>query len=186
MKIRPPRFLIPALFFAGALIASATEFDLGKMGTLTVDTPKGWTVQSKLSDNTGYAFTFESPGETHAKALILLFKLPRPQAVDRAEIDRNFTAVCERFVAQSVEGKAVLKPYKLQEGYGVYAVFTDRSLVGKPVVADDYKVMAPGILQPNASCQMVVTLFADDASGPEFAAMHKLVEGLRLTASHQP
>ncbi|MET0262750.1 MAG: hypothetical protein ABW223_07615 [Rariglobus sp.] len=168
-------------FSAFCLCAQAAHFDLGRTGDLYIDAPASWKVKSRLIEGVGYEFTFTPANGTNAKALITLVTQAAAKPVDPKKIDADFIQTCRPFVAASVEKKADLRRYQLKQGYGVYAIFTDAALVEQPAKPNDYKVMAPGLIQLTDSIQALATLFADDANGPEMAAMRAFVESLRIT-----
>lgn len=103
-----------------------------------------------------------------------------PMSLNKAGIEEKFKASCSRFVPDSVEGKIDLKEFKLAEGYGVYASFTDASLVGKPIQAGDYKVMTTGLLILNEKIMAIATVFTNDANGPEQKLLLKTVSSMKL------
>lgn len=178
-------FLVFAVFISG-LSADAANFDLGKTGDLFIDVPASWDVKTRLVEGKGYEFTVTPSNGINAKAVLAVVPLTPPHAVDAKRIDRDLAALCQRFVADSVEKKIVLQPYSLPDGYGAFSVFTDSSLVEQPAKPGDYKIIVPGLLQPTASFQVVAMLFADDAEGPELVALRKLAESVRLTPSAKP
>jgi hypothetical protein len=164
-----------------AIVVQATDYDLGKIGDLSVNAPSSWKVKTRQLGEIGYEISLVPANGANAKALLSIFALPKPREIDAKAIDAMLTQTCERFAPGSVEKKTTLRPYRLKQGYGVSAVFTDASLVGQPSKPNDYKVMSPGLIQLTPSSQIVVTLFADDTAAPEFAAMQAIVETLRLT-----
>jgi len=162
----------------------ATDFDLGKSGKLSALVAFGWTAKSRPLADTGIELTFTPTNQANAKAVVTVFtpKTPPPPATN-AELDRNFTALCRKYVPASVERTVTLKHYTLIKGHGAYALFTDSALVGIPPKPGDYKVMAPGFIKLSESIQLIVTLYADSADGPELAAMISTVESFHLTAT---
>jgi hypothetical protein len=169
------------------LSALATQFDLGKNGDLFIDVPDSWRVTTRLVEGTGYEFTFTSANGASTKGHFSLIALPSKRPIDRQQLDRDLTTLCQqRFVAASVEKKVTLQPYKLRQGYGAYSVFTDASLVDQPPKPDDFKVIAPGLLQPTEKILIVATLFTDDPAGAEFAALRKMTESVRITPPVKP
>ena len=171
-----------ALLLCFSVVAlQATDYDLGKLGDLSVNAPSSWKVKTRQLGESGYEISLTPANGANAKALFTLFTLPQPREINAKAIDAALTKTCQRFVSGSVEKTITLQPYKLQQGYGVAAVFTDASLLGQPSKPNDYKVMSPGLIQLTPAVQIVVTLFTDDTASPEFAAMRTIVEGLRLT-----
>ncbi len=178
-------FLVFAVFVSG-LSANAANFDLGKTGDLFIDVPASWDVKTRLVEGKGYEFIVTPSNGINAKAVLAVVPLTPPRAVDAKRIDRELTALCQRFVADSVEKKAVLQPFTLPNGYGAFSIFTDSSLVGQPAKPGDYKLIVPGLVQPTDSFQIVAMLFADDAEGPELVAMRNLTKSIRLTPPAKP
>jgi len=177
--------LFAALTFSALALLARADFDLGTHGVLHLTEPTGWKIESRETPGQGYGIAIAAPDSTD-KALISVHYLPAPKPIDRAKIDAQLTAFSQRFVDLSVEKKVVLKPYKLRQGYGVYTLFTDASLVGKPAKANDYKVAVSGMIQLNESTQILVTQATDDPSGANFAALQKVVEALRISPPAKP
>lgn len=72
---------------------------------------------------------------------------------------------------------ATITEIKVTKGIGVYSVFEDPTLMGKPPKQADYKVAIPMLvwLQPDVVLQ--ITLFTDDAASTDFT------EGLQMVRS---
>lgn len=172
---------ITLLLCFSCVTLQATDYDLGKLGELTVNAPASWKVKTRQLGEIGYEVSAVPTDGANAKVIFSIFPLPQPREIDAKAIDATLTKTCQRFVSGSVEKKITLHPYKLPQGYGVSAVFTDASLVGQPPKPNDYKVMSPGLLQLTPAVQIVVTLFADNTTAPEFSSMRAIVESLRLT-----
>ena len=103
-------------------------------------------------------------------------KGPATPTALRAELQRT----TEPFLQKSVEKKLDIKDFSLGQGFGAYCVFTDASLVGKTPKAGDYKVMGSGQIRPAADVLGALTLLSNAADGPEFNAMLKMVESMRV------
>jgi hypothetical protein len=173
------------LFFS-VLCCSAAEFDLGARGTLSLTVPEDWKVENReVKDRdgkpVGYAINFVPRNGAKAKGLINLIYttngIPSKEAV-RKEVLRT----TEPFLRRSVEKKAQLKELTLGSGFGIYAQFTDASLVGKTPKANDYKMAVAGRLHPIENVTGVVTLAADYAEGKELRAMMDVIKSLKVKA----
>ena len=127
----------------------------------------------------GFNCIIEPSGNANAKGLLTIFYTTNGAPV-KDHIRKDVLRVTEPYVSGSVEQKQNLKDYALASGYGCYCLLTDASLVGKKTKPGDYKVMAPGEIQPADNVVGVVTLFADEADGAEMKAMIKMINGVRI------
>jgi hypothetical protein len=168
------------------LCCSAAEFDLGARGTLSLAVPEDWKVENReVKDRAGkpvgYAIHFAPRNGAKAKGMINLIYttngIPSKEAV-RKEVLRT----TEPFVRRSVEKKAQLTEVALGSGFGIYAQFTDASLVGKPPKANDYKIAVVGRMHPIENVTAVMTLAADEAEGKELRAMMDIIKSLKVKA----
>jgi hypothetical protein len=100
----------------------------------------------------------------------VVFPLDR-QPLSKEAILQEATAAGEQFVEASVEKKAVPRDFKLPAGYGAYCVLTDAAMVGKPKEKDSFKVVGTGVIWFSEDVKAGVTMLADDANGPDFAAL---------------
>ena len=168
------------------LAAVAAEYDLGARGRLSMETPDGWSVQIRAvvrpdGVQVGYEILMATGPDRNAKMMVsLAFVQKGPPTIER--VRRGVLASTEEYIVKSVERKQTLQDFSLKQGFGVYCVFTDASLVGKPPKKDDQKVLGSGVVQLRDDVTGVVTLLADAADGGEFRAMVKSVNSLRLTA----
>jgi len=161
-----------------------SEFDLGTHGKLSVTVPDNWSINGKAVNGRdgapiGYAFAIKPRSDANAKCL-LTFAYTTNGAPDKEVIRKEVLRICEQFVSESVEKKKNLKDFSLEKGHGAYCLFTDASLVGKKPKPGDYKVMGSGEVQPADNMLGVVSLFADNADGPELKAMIKIIDSLKV------
>jgi hypothetical protein len=174
-----------ALLLAPAPAQAATA-DLGAHGTLTVTIPKDWTLASQKEEDSGFMLVISPPPEVNAKLLInVVFPLDR-QPLSREAIQQEATAAGEQFVDASVEKKIQLRDFRLASGFGAYCVLTDASMVGKPKEKDSFKVVGAGVIWFSEEVKAGVTMLADDASGPDFAAVLAAVSSAAVAPHHSP
>jgi len=166
-------------------VCLAADVDLGSRGILSFVVPDTWTAANsnpaKSTDGSpvGFAFAFKPRNQANAKCLLTLAYTKKTK-LDKERIRREVLRATEGFAAQSVEKKANLKDFAIKQGYGVYCIFTDASLVGKETKRDDYKVMASGQIQLSDEVLGVVSIFADAADGLEFKSMLAIINSLDL------
>jgi len=173
------RLLLAFAFLALAIASRADDFDLDRLGRLSIQVPAGWTLANHAEGN---VLTLILSPKNQANARGFLAVSPARSALLSPEnVESKFAAVCQQFAPKSVEKKAAPQAYKLAQGHGTYAVFTDARLVGKPSRPGDYKIVSPGIIQLSDHIGIFAFLGADDATGPEMTALRAAVESLRLT-----
>jgi len=164
------------------LAALADTVDLGTHGTLTLAVPKGWKLLSDVKD-TGADITLSPPVGVNAQAIYSLVYVPAGATAVKADVDDKLLAECDAFVDKSVEKKKTLVKLSMSGGaYGVYCLFTDASLVGKPPEKDNFKVFAIGIIWFSDSVAVSWSILTDDANGPDFTAMLASVSGSTVKA----
>jgi hypothetical protein len=175
------RFIpIIALLLAPGHAPAATA-DLGLHGTLTVAIPKDWTLSTQKEEDSGVILVISPPPDVNAKLVInVVYPLDR-QPLSKEAIQQEAAAAGEQFVDASVEKKAVLRDFKLPGGYGAYCVLTDASMVGKPKEKDSFKMVGTGVIWFSEEVKAGVTMLADDANGPDFAALLAAVSSASLS-----
>jgi hypothetical protein len=151
--------------------AQAASADLGPHGTITLSVPKDWTIATQKEEDSGIILVVSPPAEVNAKLVVnVVFPLDR-QPFSKEAIQQEAAAAGEQFVDASVEKKTVLRDFKLSSGYGAYCVLTDASMVGKPKEKDAFKMVGTGVIWFSEDVKAGVTMLADDANGPDFAAL---------------
>ena len=73
-----------------------------------------------------------------------------------------------------------VRDIKLTQGLGAVATFTDASLVGKPVKPGNAKAIVSGLMVLKPRVLTVVSMFTDDAQGPDAQKMLQALETLTL------
>jgi hypothetical protein len=166
------------------LSSLGAEFGFGTNATLSVTVPGNWSIisdNSKKPDGTVYAYTFIFKPRTDENARCVLSITYTTNGVQNKEaLQKDVLFFCEDFVSKSVEKKANLKEFSLENGYGAYCLFTDPSLVGKTPDPGDYKVMGIGNIKLGKHMDGVVTLYVNDTNGKEFKELINIINSLKL------
>ena len=68
----------------------------------------------------------------------------------------------------------------MKQGCGWYDQLTDASLVGKPPVKDDHKVMRNALVALDNHTLVVITMFFDDSKGNEPNDMLSIVQSMQF------
>jgi hypothetical protein len=176
------RHLLLSALLLLPLAVSAETVDLGTHGTLSIDVPKGWRLKADSKD-TGVDVSLLPPDGVNAQCLYSVVYVPKGATAAKADVDEKLLAECDQFIDMSVEKKKTLQRLAMTgDAYGVYCLFTDASLVGKPPEKDNFKIVTVGIIWFSDSIAVSWSLLGDDAKGPEFAAMIAAVSGSSVKA----
>jgi hypothetical protein len=162
-------------------VSVADTFDLGKPGTLTISVPDTWTAKGEAVGDQGYNITVTPKGDANAALRLTAFFGPMEAPVPDDQIQERFVARLEPVIAGSVEKKATVQQLKVGAGSGFCISLSDASLVGKPSVPGNYKVMTSGMIKPAEGVIIAVTLFTDAKDGTEFAEGIKMLESLQVS-----
>jgi hypothetical protein len=164
-------------------LAGAETLDLGAHGKFSLTVPKDWTCSTQRMEDTGYALTLSPPGDANAKCVLTLVYAQDPGPLSKEKVQSDVLAACDNFVAESVEKAKVLREFTVPGAYGVYCVFTDASMVGKPSQRDAYKAVAMGEVHLSDDVTMSASMLFDDERGPEFKAMLAAVSSASVSGA---
>ena len=173
--------LLFLLALACAVAARADDFDLGTHGKLTLTLPKTWKAQGRDLMGQAFDITISPVGDANAQGKLTVIYGKDDSFQDKAKVKAALQSLCEQFISGSVEQKADVKTFTLRQGYGVYASFTDKDLVGKPPVKANYKTMTPGVIYLGNKVSVATTIFADSLTGDEFKQLLAIVESIQLS-----
>ena len=171
--MKPAAFLLALA--ALPLAAPAETIDLGAAGHFTFTPPPGWTATTKHQQEAGTTIILKAPPDVNASCVVNVVSVPKDEPMTNDVLREKVLSLGDQFVDDSVEKKKVLHDFALAHGYGCYCVFTDASRVDKPPEKDNFKIVMVGVIRFNDDLAAVVSLLADDASSPEYAAMMKAV-----------
>ena len=161
------------------------SFGLTGHRKLVVELPPGWVSLVGESDGKGLDLRFGPSNSVPATQVACrLTAIVSNSGIPMSD-DRCVAAVREAgqsFAKGSVEKKVKLVTLNLKSGFGCYAVFTEKDLVGKEPTAGVYKVIAAGIINPSSQLPTSVTIFAENGTGPEFRQAVKAIESCRLVS----
>lgn len=177
-KIFPALFAL--LFLAPALSLTAEEFDLGKKGRLTITVPTGWAAKSQDLPGVGVNITVRPESPLNMACKLTVLSLPEGDELTADQMIERWKGTLGRFAEGAVEKDLEVQKLNLKAGTGVYASFTDASLVGKPSEPGNYKVMAPGMIYLSKGLGVATSIFADDKTGSDFSALVKMLESITV------
>jgi len=165
------RILLLCALLALPAPARAESLDLGSHGKFTFSVPSGWTFSSQKMEDAGYAITLSAPAPSNAKCVLSLVYVEAPEPLSKERVQAEVLSACDQFVEASVEKKKTLREFSVPGAYGVYCLFTDASMVGKPSAPDQFKLVAMGEVHLSDEVTMSASMLFDDEKGPEFQAM---------------
>jgi|JI6StandDraft_1071083.scaffolds.fasta_scaffold01290_13 hypothetical protein len=155
-----------------------------ELGTLHLTPPVGWVIGNLMTDASKldsklHTLSIFSPTEPNSNCQITFMAAPQPPE-DRDTLHQAVKKSTDSIASSSVEGKSVVRDLKLKQGIGAVASFTDSSLVGKPNEPGNAKAIASGMIVLKPKVLAVVSMFMDDASGPDASQMLQALETLSL------
>jgi hypothetical protein len=177
------RGLLLCALLALPLVSRAETVDLGTHGKFSVAVPDGWKYSVNQMEASGFAVTLTPPGTANASCLLTLVYVDNPEPLSKEKVQGQVLSACDQFVDQSVEKKKTLQEFTVPGAYGVYCLFTDASMVGKPPQKDMFKAVALGEVFLADDLTMSVSMLFDDANGPEFKAMLAAVSSCTVSKS---
>ena len=175
---------LPLLLFlllgVARLGAQSQTVDLGSHGKITCYLDDSW--QFTTADLGGRIVNITPKGDVNATCTLTI-TFPDQDHYDtksrlRLRVEVNGTPMAE----QSVEGKAVAKPFELKSGYGFYCNFTDPELVGKPPQKGNYKTMTIGLIHLAPDVLIEVSISADGFTTEAYQQLLGMLEGMEFEA----
>lgn len=181
MKLRPLARAIGALLALPLAGLRAELFPWPEHGTVTVIAPVGWKIENRSDAE---SFNLQVTPRSAAAAVMQLTLLTPADLppMSKTLIQGQLISGTQQYVAASVEKKLDLKPLALAQGYGWYAQFTDASLVGKPPIPGNFKMLRTAMAALDTQTVALATLNFDDPQAPEVEAMQSILNSLRFTA----
>ena len=149
-------------------------FNLGELGQLQIDVPAAWRVgHMSAAKNTGlpdqHTLSFYSTSDTNKSWRMTFFK-SAVRYKSLKDIEKAAQNAQQSLADGSVVHAVNLQEIKLKQGVGCQAVYTDATLVDKPVQSGNAKVLASGLVAPVPDVLVTITLSADDAKDADFQA----------------
>lgn len=174
--------ILPAIcfLFATAFGSANREFMWPGHGVFTLDVPTEWKIEGEPAEDIAYALRGRPASGVAAFLQITLIALPPDKPVRESELRGRLEESLRPYIAQSVEKEFLPIALKLNQGKGWFAELTDAALVGKPPVANDYKMMRSALVLLERRILMVATMQFDDPTAPVADEMMAIVTSLKL------
>ena len=187
MKIRTLlRNLCPLIVSFYLPTLRGEEFILPKAGTISLTVPATWSIVGQAKGGNGYYLSAKPKSAVAAVVQITLMDTPPEHPVVFADLPGELQSMVQPYLADSVEGKFAPHEIFLKQGKGWYNEITDASLVGKPPVPDNFKIMRNAVLGLDDHLMGIATMQFDNPSANEVTEMLAMVSSLRFTRSATP
>jgi len=175
------RILAVMLLFLPALAGLAETFPLRDYGKLVIYPVGDWKFGSEDVGELKIAIVPKRP-QTNAVASITVAVGGTDDYPTEEKLTRQLAEVAQRLAASGdfAEKKVQLKTIYCTQGFGLYFMFSDAKLVGKPVVPGDYKKICLGMIRMNANVMIRVQIMSDGEETEGFQQLLGMIEGMEL------
>jgi hypothetical protein len=162
------------------LALRAADFAWPGNGVISLVEPAGWSLQGRPAGNSAYNFKCVPQSGANAEVLITLANTPPDHPLDEAGLKKILLDAVRPQLATMVEKTFSPQALAMHQGCGWFVQLTDASLVGKPPVRGNYKIMRSAMLALDEHALVIATMLFDDPDGPEAPAMLALVQSMRF------
>ena len=175
------RFALPILLAATSAAAADRTLTIFEGRTIAVAVPDGWTFQEHRNDMGVQTVSLVDPsGEIHVDASFI------PDSENRLASQQALEAEMRLAFGDLLKG-AVEKDFKFVyaktvDGLEGHMVFTDKTLVGKPVGKDDRRIATSGIRRWPGVFMLFTVLSNQTESDAYRAAMRLIARDIRDTS----
>lgn len=177
MKPSLPALLLISLLAAGAS-ALAKDRDetliLSQDHRITITVPDGYVFSSGREES---GMIMAKIADAKEKVQLQVSFRPDPESrlgVEQQQMD-FLAQVCRQYAEDSVEKSYDFKPLAPHRGSGTYCVFTDASLVGKPVPKGEVLNVTTGV-KSWPGWTIVFTVLSNDTTSKEYLTLLRLVK----------
>jgi hypothetical protein len=177
------RTWVAALFlFLMASGAIAREFKLPNGGRLEFFPVGRWKLASEDVGEIKIVLEADDPRVNARATYSIATDGPDDFPTDE-KLRQHMVRVAERVHASGdfVERKPVLKPFYPVQGFGYYAIMTDRKLVGLPPVPGDYKFFSLGMIRVAPGVLLKIQIMADGEETDPYQQLLGMAEGAVYT-----
>ena len=172
---------LSALFIAASLFSRLFADTLGDV--VDFQPARGWH-GTQTGHPAAYPTLRYAPGGAQNAAILLSLLPPKNFDInDVATVRKLHLAMCRPYLAQSATAPAQTE-FKLNGGFGVYSVFEDPNLAGKPSKPGDYKAAIPIAVSVGGKYFVFATILCDDPAGASQAEAWRFIRSLTLTETN--
>jgi hypothetical protein len=184
--MKKPLLLLACLALL-ASTASAEKLDLGEGKAALLTVPDGWKAAAMPAGPSGLPamgtnVRYVTKSGSNDAIIITLLAVPDDRFAEEDNLKAMIEESTQQFAAGSVEGKAVLKDFKVAGHSGYCVAFTDANLVGKPSVKEDYKTLTSCFVYLGDKVMLTATIFTDDLNGKPYTEAFRLLKSVSLSS----
>jgi hypothetical protein len=173
--------LAPLALFAAS---SGTKIPLAEGRWVFINVPETWTAAALPAPPGDPAISttvhYVTRNGSNDSVVITFVNVPDDRLESPEALQTLVEESSQQFVAGSVEGKIILKPLQIGVRKGFAVTFTDASLVGKPAVKDDFKVMTSCFVYLGSRTFVTATVFTDELNGKACAEALRLLQSIAV------
>jgi hypothetical protein len=174
------RLFALCLLFASPLWSQSETINLGSRGKLTIYLSDAWNIE--VADYTDRRIVSIKPKNDANAECGLTITFPETDRFDtKARLKQRAEIDAARYADQSVEGKAIGKPFNLKTGYGFHCDFTDPELIGKAPQKGNFKTISVGLIRLTAEVLIEVAISADGFNSGPYNELLGAIEGMEYT-----
>lgn len=175
----------PSALFACGILFGAKLFGASLAGVVEIAPAEHW--KSDAPDQASPFPTLKISPTDGRNADLLITLLPNElvKISDDASLRALHQRLCSPMVGPSGKSAEVTE-IKIQNGTGLYSVFEDPTLVGKPPKRGDYKIAIPMVVWLRPDIVLQITLFTDNATGPDLIEALKMIQRAKAVGHPAP
>ncbi len=171
------------LVLGAVLRAQSESIDLGNFGKITLYLPDGWVVTSTTEGEKKVVAIVPKKDDVNAEGSIRVVITDTDVFPTRGKLKAKVEAMGERYVENSVEGKAVGEALiNLKPGFGYLCTFTDPRPMDKLAPRGDYKTVSLGMIRLSPSVCLEFFIGADSVKSKPYQDMLGILEGMDFDA----
>lgn len=170
------------LLFLSATGGFADVFKLPNGGRLELFPVGKWKVASEDVGELRIILIAANP-RTNARAVYSVATEGSDDFPTEDRMHRQVWQVAERMLLAGdfVERKPTLKPFYHNQGFGFYALMTDRKLAGRPSAPGEFKFLSLGMIRLAPAIYLKVQIMADDEEAEPYQQLLGMAEGAVYT-----
>jgi hypothetical protein len=168
------------LVLTAATALAQTEINLGAHGKISLFLIGEWKVDvSDLGDRT-VTIKPKNP-DINADCTLTILHPDQDLYARKDKLKMRVEIDSAPYADQSVEKKAVAKPFDVKTGFGYHCDFTDPDLIGKPPQPGNYKTLSTGLIRLAPDVLVQVVIEADGFTSEPYQQLLGAIEGMDFT-----
>ena len=155
--------------------ARAKVFDMANYGKVSFDLPSHWKASTEDVPSRGFRITFHPASGENILCRVFIYYYPNQDWFSDAPLMHYVGEACKQIAVGSVEKAVNLQRFRLDNGFGYYASFTDPKLVNRVPGAGDFAKITSGMICLNGRIVMTVSIYSETTDSPGFKQAMKML-----------